>query len=207
MTMQEVGALLHRHQQKRSTLQTCMTPSGLMRCIIVTAISVTSRDDRLSERQMLVHLLFHSWSLAELPIGSFNSSDRAGERNDGSNEERLQHQIQTLEEENSSLKALSRSLMKERQELLNKTSATNVEMASLRQLCENLQLQLRSLTEGKGDAGRNPGLIQEDLLTDSKRKPLQDDAVMLGWNQQATDGGDLHALSWMAPDFDLDELL
>uniref|UniRef100_A0A7S4PKY2 RWP-RK domain-containing protein n=1 Tax=Guillardia theta TaxID=55529 RepID=A0A7S4PKY2_GUITH len=104
---------------------------------------------------------------------SFNSSDRAGERNDGSNEERLQHQIQTLEEENSSLKALSRSLMKERQELLNKTSATNVEMASLRQLCENLQLQLRSLTEGKGDAGRNPGLIQEDLLTDSKRKPLQ----------------------------------
>mmetsp|Transcript_22396 Transcript_22396/g.50470 ORF Transcript_22396/g.50470 Transcript_22396/m.50470 type:complete len:335 (-) Transcript_22396:92-1096(-) len=138
---------------------------------------------------------------------SFNSSDRSGEKNSGSSEERLQHQIQTLEEENSSLKALSRSLMKERQELLNKTSATNVEMASLRQLCESLQMQLRTLTEGKGDAGRTSGLIQDDLLSESKRKPLQDDAVMLGWNQQAADGGDLHALSWMAPDFDLDELL
>lgn len=166
---------------------------------------------------------------------------------DGAHDDRLQQHIQTLEEENSSLRALSRSLMKERQELLTKSSATTMEMTSLRQMCESLQRQLSQLGEKPGAAAAMAAAVNdvEAMMMDSKARGstgMQEGGGML-WGQHGggeeaqmtrrasggaqqhpqwshegaapedapagggTEEGDLHALSWMAPDFDLDELL
>eukprot|EP00286_Rhodomonas_abbreviata_P020775 CAMPEP_0181293216 /NCGR_PEP_ID=MMETSP1101-20121128/2946_1 /TAXON_ID=46948 /ORGANISM="Rhodomonas abbreviata, Strain Caron Lab Isolate" /LENGTH=374 /DNA_ID=CAMNT_0023397787 /DNA_START=506 /DNA_END=1630 /DNA_ORIENTATION=+ len=158
--------------------------------------------------------------------------DRTSSEPKTATEERMQHTISTLEEENSSLRALSRSLMKERQELLNKNNAQKSELQTLRQTCENLQMQLAVVGEqGGGDGSRGPVMVGSTMLHDDldvKRKPPDAAEVMSWTNQEAiqgvgngsdrhwpqnsttqmsTESSDLHALSWMAPDFELDELL
>jgi hypothetical protein len=174
----------------------------------------------------------------------------------------LHYQIKTLEEENASLRALSRALMAERQDLidkLNSSSGAGAQVESLRQLCTSLQQQLRSAQESSGAIGvykeeDSEGIDQSDMA-EARRKGVEEDldhdmpgwgpaaavdarppghipgssphSKMQRWPQQhrmpdlqhgghppaprmalPTDsGGDLHSLSWMAPDFDLDELI
>lgn len=185
----------------------------------------------------------------------------------------LNLQIKTLEEENASLRALSRALMAERQDLvykLDSSSGANAQIESLRQLCSSLQQQLRAAAlESQGPMG---GYKEEDIgegigqdLGEARRKGLEEELYhdMPGWGPSGTvdarppghipgasphskmqrwpggqgghhrvphmhdpgigggvgqgsgqrlplptdGGGDLHSLSWMAPDFDLDELI
>jgi len=157
---------------------------------------------------------------ADSPRGRQHDSPRGLPRSGGKegkasvNEEKMQQQLATLEEENASLRALSRSLMKERQELMSKQNQTGVELQQLRQTVEHLQMQLA--IAGGGDAGRTAAMVSlsgsallghEDL--DVKRKPQGPgpSPQFHPGSSNASDGTDMHALSWMAPDFELDELL
>lgn len=151
---------------------------------------------------------------------------------------RISKQIQTLEDENASLRNLTKSLMRERQELLKKTQASNVEMAKLRRMSGQIQRQLEvtqhrkvvvhasqagSISGGdrsvwglhdvgvvgvKGHASINqPGLIWAATGVEAGV------GIGGGWQQggggggEHDGGGDLSQLSWMAPEFDLDDLL
>jgi len=64
--------------------------------------------------------------------------------------DRLQQHILTLEEENHSLRALSRTLLRERQELMAKTTTRADEVASLKRMCDELKSQLLLVARGGG---------------------------------------------------------
>ena len=118
------------------------------------------------------------------------------------------------------------------QELLTKTSATKVEMSQLRQFCDSLQRQLRHLGEKAAGAAPSGDNETDNMMMETNNRAAANvnvpDGGGIGWGQQHGGGdehqpqraesggarsagggeeGDLHALSWMTPDFDLDELL
>jgi len=69
--------------------------------------------------------------------------------------EALNEHVLSLEEENVSLRALTRSLMNERHDLLSSLDSTNGEVVHLRRICSTLQSKLLS-------AGRNIALYVRD---------------------------------------------
>ena len=115
---------------------------------------------------------------------------------------------------------------------MTKTSATKVEMSQLRQFCDSLQRQLRQLGEKHAGAALSGDNETDNMMMETNNRAAANvnvpDGGGIGWGQQHGGGdehqpqraesggarsagggeeGDLHALSWMTPDFDLDELL
>jgi hypothetical protein len=114
---------------------------------------------------------------------------------------------------------------------LTKTSATKVEMSQLRQFCDSLQRQLRQLGEKHAGAALSGDNETDNMMMETNSRAAANvnvsDGGGIGWGQQhggdehqpqraesggarsagGVEEGDLHALSWMTPDFDLDELL
>eukprot|EP00287_Rhodomonas_sp_CCMP768_P032015 CAMPEP_0202853162 /NCGR_PEP_ID=MMETSP1389-20130828/90338_1 /ASSEMBLY_ACC=CAM_ASM_000865 /TAXON_ID=302021 /ORGANISM="Rhodomonas sp., Strain CCMP768" /LENGTH=431 /DNA_ID=CAMNT_0049531705 /DNA_START=807 /DNA_END=2103 /DNA_ORIENTATION=- len=146
----------------------------------------------------------------------------------------------TLAEENASLRALSRALMTERQELMSKLSASSAEVANLRNLCNQLQSQVLMLDRNRGgeegldmngfktepqDEFSSNGM-HEDNFHDSHRRDDGDAKYFPGRGHAQVhanhgglqhgrevlsmdhgDNGDMNSLAWMAPDFELEDLL
>mmetsp|Transcript_63803 Transcript_63803/g.156986 ORF Transcript_63803/g.156986 Transcript_63803/m.156986 type:complete len:354 (+) Transcript_63803:247-1308(+) len=163
---------------------------------------------------------------------SFGDEDEAMRQSRSEDDARLSKHIKMLEDENSSLRALSRSLIKERQELLNKTNASSTEMAQLRKLCEQLQRQLAAANQSQSaqnqsaidfnaiisasDEGHNAPTGETPVQADVKQKipggmvwasTGMDATGIDPMNHEGPTGQSLSPLSWMSPDFELEDLL
>jgi len=86
---------------------------------------------------------------------------KAPPQSDGGSE-RLHSHVKSLEEENSSLRALSRALMTERHDLMNKLKSSNGEVDNLRNLVNSLQNQVM-LLGGQGSNGTAPFKQEEQI--------------------------------------------
>eukprot|EP00282_Hemiselmis_andersenii_P025945 CAMPEP_0172016500 /NCGR_PEP_ID=MMETSP1041-20130122/11056_1 /TAXON_ID=464988 /ORGANISM="Hemiselmis andersenii, Strain CCMP439" /LENGTH=376 /DNA_ID=CAMNT_0012671451 /DNA_START=444 /DNA_END=1574 /DNA_ORIENTATION=+ len=192
--------------------------------------------------------------------GSGGWEGGAGGGAGGDEDERVSKLIVTLEEENASLRALSRSLMKERQELLKRTQATGNELAELRRTCDSLNAQLHQAKHQHQHQHQQPQQHQQHHQHQEQapaqatqfypqlppREGSHDSSLEIKpalhkgpngvqqaggngmpsgggmvWAAKGSDagvgwggvegygeaGGDLSALSWMAPDFDLEDLV
>jgi len=187
------------------------------------------------------------------------SSDGGGKAVSNALLEKQRH-LKQLEEENTNLRELSRSLMKERQDLVNSLNSTSSEMEHLKNLCQNLTLQLTMASSGpelrgemtvkqeegggvhafRGHHNAAPGKAMGHSpavghMVSAPPAPPQwpggaenvhrspginamgaDPSMSPGvWGVHdappPVPGGQhddtMHSLSWMAPDFDLDELI
>jgi len=139
----------------------------------------------------------------------------------------------TLAEENASLRALSRALMTERQELMSKLSASSAEVSNLRNLCNQLQSQVMLLDRNRGgeDGGIDLNGFKTEAQDDYSNNGMHEENAHFNQHNGANeklfpgrggsattvtqqvlgmeqgDSNDMNSLAWMAPDFELDDLL